>query len=199
MTTTTTTTTTRKMIERKNLESYLAAGIGNCRWYEESNASAIRFCAANNLDLKTFLGVVSLLSPRVQVTRNIRLSKQWVLGNRNPTGIMKQRVKALEIFHATGHIGGTKVNQFNNSLNLLPGSVCIDTHMSSLFGFPGNELMGKTKRQIALRESAGRAIKKLATKYNLPTYGIQASLWVGYLITEKGYTFDRFKPMDFEG
>ncbi len=198
-TTTTTTTTTRKFIARKNLGKYLEIGMGNCRWYESSNASAMRFCSANNLDLKTFLAVTAILSPRVQVVRNIRLAKQWVLENKNPNGIMMQRQRALAHYHATGIVSGTKIQAFNDSLNLVDGAVCIDTHMSSLFGFPGGELMGKTKRQIALREAACRAIGKMADQYSIPTYGVQAALWVGYLIAEKGYTFDRFKPMDFEG
>ncbi len=196
---TNTTNTTRKMIQRKNLGKYLEAGIGNCRWYESSNDSAVRFCAANNLDLKTFLAVTAILSPRVQVVRNIRLAKQWILEDRNPDGIMMQRQRALAQYHATGIISGTKIRAFNDSLNLVDGSICIDTHMSSLYGFPNNELMGKTKRHVALRASAERSIIKLSSRYDIPTYGIQAALWVGYLITEKGYTFDRFKPMDFEG
>jgi len=185
------------MITSEKLHSYMAAGIDNAHWYEASRDSAARWCKANDVDLNTFLSVVAILSPRVQVVRNIRLAKQWVMEDKNPSGIMGQRVRALEIFHGSGKVSGTKINAFRDSLMLKPGAVCIDIHMSRIFGFDGGELMSETKKYRTLREKSQRIVRRLAHRYGMTSYGVQACLWCGYLKTEKGYSADRFGPMDF--
>lgn len=180
------------------LNQYIAAGFDNRFWYEESNASALRFCKRNNLDLRTFLTVVAILSPRVQVSRNIRLAKQWMLEDRNPAGMMSQRVAALEAYHATGVVSGTKINAFLDSLLLKPGSVCIDIHMSRIFGF-GPELMQNSKKWATLRGKAQSIVRRLAKIHNVTSFQLQAILWCGYLRTERNYSESNFSSMNFDG
>ena len=184
------------MATSETLHRYMAAGIENAHWYEASHDSAARYCKANGLDLNTFLAVTAILSPRVQVVRNIRLARQWAMG-RNPKGIMSQRVRALEIYHGSGKVSGTKIKAFLGSLLLRDGEVCIDTHMSSIFGYTKGELMSETKRYRLAREKAQRIIRRLAKRYGMTSYQAQACLWCGYLKEEKGYSADRFAPMDF--
>jgi len=180
----------------ETLESYMVAGMSHRFWYEHSNAAAGTWCEDNNQDLTTFLAATAILSPRVQVIRNIRLAKQWTL-TRSPEGIMKQRVNALNAYHATGKVSGTKINAFLDSLLLKPGAVCIDTHMSRIFGFDKGELMQNTKHWSAMREKAQRIVARLAYRYGMETYQAQAALWCGYLKLTLGYSADRFSAMAF--
>ena len=186
------------MITLDTLESYVAAGIDNRLWYEESHASAARWCKANNQDLTTFLSVTAILSPRVQVVRNIRLARQWML-TRSTDGMMKQRVNALEIYHGSGKVSGTKINAFLDSLMLKPGAVCIDIHMSRLFGYAEGELMKETKEFKGLRAKAQRIVRRLAERHGMESYQMQAALWCGYLKLTQGYSAGRFGAMDFQG
>lgn len=181
------------------LNQYIAAGFDNRFWYEESNASALRFCKRNGLDLRTFLTVVAILSPRVQVSRNIRLAKQWVMEDRNADGMMSQRVAALNAYHATGTVSGVKINAFLDSLLLKPGTVCVDIHMSRIFGFDGGELMQNSKKWTTLRRKAQSIVRRLAKRHGVTSYQMQAILWCGYLRTERNYSESNFSAMNFEG
>jgi len=187
-----------KIIDIDTIENYLVAGIENKGWYQSSNDSAVRFCNRYGLDLTTFLSVTAILSPRVQVVRNIRLARQWCLENKNPKSIMSQRVRALEAYHKSGIVTGEKVKAFRESLLLVDGACCIDIHMSRAFGYQGGELMRNTLFFKGEREAAQSIVRRLASKYQMPSYSAQSSIWCGYLELEAGYTQDRFKPMDFE-
>jgi hypothetical protein len=185
-----------KRVTLETLESYIVAGMSHRFWYEQSNAAAGAWCQDNNQDLTTFLTVTAILSPRVQVIRNIRLAKQWAL-SRSADGIMKQRVNALNVYHATGKVSGTKINAFLDSLLLKPGAVCIDIHMSRIFGFAKGELMQNTKHWSAMRAKAQRIVARLAARFDMETYQAQAALWCGYLKLTQGYSADRFGAMAF--
>ena len=184
-------------LKKSSLESYIAAGMRNRFWYEESMSSAMRWCTQHNQDLTQLLSVAAILSPRVQVARSIRLAKQWVL-TRSESGIMKQRVNALEIYHTSGKVSGTKINAFRDSLMLVRGAVCIDIHMSRIFGFDKGELMEETKKYKILRGKSQRIVKKLAKKYGVESYQMQAILWCGYLTETQGYDSARCGAMNFE-
>lgn len=180
----------------EKLEKYAIAGYENRTWYEESHLSAYRYCRERGFSLPDFLSVVAILSPRVQVSRNIRLAKQW-FETRNTDGIMTQRANALRRYHETGgQISGVKINAFRDSLMLVEGSVCIDIHMSRIFGFQNGELMQNTIAWRKRREKAQSIVKRLARRHNVPSYGMQAMLWCGYLATEANRN-NGFEPMRF--
>ena len=70
--------------------------------------------------------------------------------------------------------------------------------MSRIFGFDKGELMEETKKYKALRAKAQRIVRKLAKKYDLESYQMQAVLWCGYLAETQGYDAARCGAMDFE-
>jgi len=70
--------------------------------------------------------------------------------------------------------------------------------MSRIFGFDKGELMEETKKYKALRAKAQRIVKKLAKKYGVESYQMQAILWCGYLTETQGYDAARCGSMDFE-
>jgi len=178
------------------IEDYIEAGKQNQYWYEESYASAVRWCAKHNFDVTKFLSSVAILSPRVQVIRNVRLSKQW-FSERDATSMMSQRIRALLRYEYDGTISGTKVNDFRNSLLLVPDTVTIDIHMSRLFGYQKGELMIPSKYWSSQRDLYKSVVRMHADNHNMTTYGMQACLWCGYLKLVCGYSDDRFGAMDF--
>jgi len=166
----------------EKLHKYALAGLGNRFWYEESNRNAAEFCREHNIPLPELLAVLAILSPRVQVSRSVRLSKQYVLHG-DTDGIMAQRVRALDVWRNTGKISGPKVNAFHDSLLLDDEAVCIDVHMSRLFGHDAN-LMRTTKHWSNRREKAQRVIRRLARSWGVKPRQMQAMLWCGYLKTD---------------
>ena len=178
------------------IEDYIEAGKQNQYWYEESYTSAARWCAKNNFDVEKFISCVAILSPRVQVIRNVRLAKQWFV-DRDATSMMDQRIRALLSYDYDGTVSGTKVNDFRNSLLLVPDTVTIDIHMSRLFGYQKGELMRTSKHWSNLRDLHKSIVRMHADQHNMTSYGMQACLWCGYLKLDCGYTDDRFGPMDF--
>lgn len=178
------------------IEDYIQAGKKNQYWYEESYTSAARWCAKNNFDIPNFISAVAILSPRVQVIRNVRLAKQWI-AERDATSMMAQRIRALLRYDYDGTVSGTKVNDFRNSLLLVPDTVTIDIHMSRLFGYQKGELMRTSKYWSNLRDLHKSIVRMHADQHNMTSYGMQACLWCGYLKLDCGYTDDRFGPMDF--
>tara|TARA_R100000808_G_C2143105_1_gene150868 strand:+ start:1274 stop:1822 length:549 start_codon:yes stop_codon:yes gene_type:complete len=164
------------------LHEYATAGLDNRFWYEESNRNAAEFCRKHNIPITDFVAVLAILSPRVQVSRSIRLAKQYVLEN-DTRGIMQQRIRALDIWRATGNVSGVKINSFFDSLMLKGGTVCVDIHMSRLFGFD-ERLMSTTKHWTKKREQVKRVVRKLAKRWNVTSYQMQAILWCGYLKTD---------------
>lgn len=164
---------------RHKIESYIRLGWENRFWYESSNASATRFCVEYELNVNTFLSYVAILSPRVHVTKNISFAKQYALG-KNTTGMMKQRVNALQLFDVSGVVSGVKINAFLDSLLLRPGAVCIDIWMSRIFGFDKGELMLSTKLWQRKRNYYQNYVRRVASEFNLESYQMQAVLWSGY-------------------
>ena len=184
------------MITLEKLETYLSTGMANRFWYQESQAAASRWCQSNgDRDLTEFLSVVAILSPRVQVVRNVSLAKQWTT-TRNDDGIMSQRVNALKRYHSAGIVSGPKVIAFRSSLLLESGAVCIDIHMSRLFGYD-KRLMSTTKEWTRKREKVQNIVRRLAKRYGMESFECQAALWCGYLQIEKNYNPNRFGPMAF--
>lgn len=178
------------------IEDYIEAGKQNQYWYEESYASAVRWCAKNNFDTTKFISAVAILSPRVQLIRNVKLAKQW-FAERDATSMMTQRIRALLQYDYDGTVSGTKVNDFRNSLLLVPDTVTIDIHMSRIFGYQKGELMRTSNYWSGQRNLYKSVVRMHADHHNMTTYGMQACMWCGYLKLDCDYTDDRFAPMDF--
>jgi len=164
------------------LHEYVIAGFDNRFWYEASNQNASAFCRQHDIPIADFLAILAILSPRVQVSHSIRLAKQYVLEN-DTRGIMQQRVRALDVWRTTGKISGVKINAFYKSLMLDDEAVCVDIHMSRLFGYDG-DLMRTTKYWTSRREKAQRVVRKLARHWGVKPRQMQAILWCGYLKTD---------------
>ena len=180
---------------RHKIESYIRLGWENRFWYESSNASATRFCVEHDLNVNTFLSYVAILSPRVHVSKNITLAKQYAL-SKETAGMMQQRVTALQLFDVSGVVSGVKINAFLDSLLLRPGAVCVDIWMSRIFGFDEGQLMRNTKAMQRKRRYYQNYIRRIADEFNIESYQMQAVLWSGYRQANT-ITDAAVKPMEF--
>ena len=186
---------------KTKLSRYIIAGFDNAYWYEHSNASIQRFAIENGYCFSRVLNYAAILSPRVQVSRSVTLTKQLLKGN--TTGIMTQRLQAIELWERTGKLstGSIKVRAFRDSLELNPLAVCIDVHMSSIIMGEDiknkSDLMKNDKKNRKKRESFQRIILRLGKRFGLTGPQTQAAIWCGKLRIENNYSDERIAPLTF--
>lgn len=189
---------------REKIESYANAGLENRFWYEKSYSNLAKWANENGFPVRTVCDICAIFSPRVQVVRNVRLCKQYLLryrDNNGPLGTMpgamNQRVIAADRYMQTGQISGVKIKAFADCLSLSNSAdPVIDIHMSNMVNY-GPDLMSKTKRHENKRKQWQRIIRKWAARLDVTPWQLQAMLWAGYLDKVQGYSEERRGAMEW--
>ena len=158
----------------KYLLPYVYKYIHNKNWYKNSN-KLIKSKYGN--DYKLFIKLLAVISPRNSVKQNTLYAIkvfQYIKDNKPidfKVGLANKQISNnINKVICNTKPSGVKVNAFIDSLNLIDGSVCIDTWILKAFNIKRNNPTSKDIRLITDR------IKTLSSITGLKTYEIQACL-----------------------
>lgn len=154
-----------------DVEALALAGRHGRTWYADAGESIARYALAHGFSFKRVCDVVSILSPRMQVTRNAELAHAYLQGL-PMRGVMRSRVKALAAYEQTGTFNGPKVNAFSKALQGDPNAVVVDAWVVRALG-RGDIPRGPGYARIASR------VRDLAGALGWPPAETQAALWCG--------------------
>jgi hypothetical protein len=129
------------------------------------------YSAAHGFDPGRVADVVSILSPRVHVSRNVAMAHDYLTTGR--VKAMRQRITALERYEATGAISGLKVQAFARALRGDPNAVVVDVWMVRAYGLAP---WSGTPKQFKV---AITKVRRTAGALGWSAADTQAAIWVG--------------------
>lgn len=163
-----------------NVRDLAMIGYNYRDWYFHSRDSIADFCKATNNDRVFVTDIISIFSPRTQVSRNILFAKQYLETGR-VSGCLQSRVVAANRYVQTGKYSGRKVLAFADNL-LNPGTsqlVTVDTHIAKAYGI-GSDFGDDQFVAIC------RHVTQLARYAGLLPHQVQAAIWCGRFIRDLG-------------
>lgn len=165
----------------------------NKLWYDNLNKVCQDYSQRFGLSIETIAGIIVTLSAQKKWELNILQAEEFLkLGQVkgfhsysqiNQCKLIEQGIDPLKVWGRTAF----KYRNFYKSILLQDGAVCIDTHMINLYlaKHPASHLhrvndTNKIFKSHRLYSIIARWVIKEAKKHNLPTYQMQAQLWVEY-------------------
>ena len=152
-------------------------------WYPRANSIAVRYARTHSVPVSAASGVIAALSPLTPWDDNLEAAEALLQGDdsrlQSLHGLSRNQSKARRIAfggEAAGDIlSGSKVLGFHYSIMLQPGAVCIDRHIWNAVGRFGLASQAPTDNA---RRAIERAFRMLSTEYDVPTYALQAIVWI---------------------
>ena len=159
-----------KAIEHGGACALADAGAHGREWYADSGASLERYAGAHGRTLRYVADVVSILSPRVSVSQNVKLADEYITTGGIVRGVMNGRRVALARYESGLGFKGPKVTAFSAALQGDPESIVIDAWILRAFNL--------TARPADLR-TARRIIRGAASRLSWANAETLAAIWVG--------------------
>jgi hypothetical protein len=144
-------------------------------WYARAGRRVRAYARRHKVSTEYVCGVLSVTSPRVQVTRNVRLARAFIETGK-VDGMMKGTFTALVNFVVHNRIRGLKTGPFAKALEGDEEAVVLDTWMAKCFGVD-QKLFGTKKGVRQYTE----VMRELARMCGLTPAQTQAALWCGYI------------------
>jgi hypothetical protein len=138
-------------------------------WYTESGESIAEYSESVGKTQRYVSDVLAILSPRVSVRQNVRLTKRYIETGTAP-GAMKARLVALAKYETTGVFTGPKVTAFSAALQGDSEAVVVDAWVYRLLGV-------KPSRQSYGRSAA--VVVEVSQSLGWQPAETQAALWCG--------------------
>lgn len=167
-----------RMTSSRKLVELAALGWRYRHWYEEGRQEIVRLCACAGWDADHFIDVLSLLSPRKAVRRNVRLACMYMRGVTLPADVTNNVRLSLAHYEQTGEIRGPKTKEFARALKGDLHAVPLDTWMALACGTPNKWTAGA-------RRKATRRIWRVANTMGILPAQAQAAIWAGTLQQER--------------
>lgn len=156
-------------------------------WYEESKASIEAYAEAHGICPGYVADVLAILSPRVAVSRNVKMAQAYLEDGRILRGTMKARVAALHKYEATGRLAGPKVVAFSKALRGDRDACVVDVWIFRAFGMTSTH-------HANYRKAEGKVVRA-SRRLRCTVVETQASIWVG---TKRACGFNEVSPIDME-
>jgi len=154
-------------------------------WYKESGQSIEAYSVRLGVPSRYVCDVVAILSPRVSVAQNVRLTRAYLETGKAP-GAMPQRLQALAKYESSGVFTGPKVTAFADALDGDSTATVIDAWMFRLFDCSQRGIKGY--REVAHK------VETVASELGWPNAETQAALWCGARAL-CGYS-DTYSPLE---
>lgn len=156
-------------------------------WYDTARTDIQSVCSVEHWDLVDFVNKLAILSPRVSVVRNVRITYAYCgQGGVYLGGVVKSIRHAMDNYLTTGIVGGLKVSQFAHALNGDRDAITLDTWMARAIQDTESPTIVNFKR-IATRQLAYDRIRKVARQLQVSPRDCQAMIWAG-AFREVGHT-----------
>jgi hypothetical protein len=155
-------------------ESGRAIGL---QWYEraENELRAVADLAAWDLD--RLVSVTCVLSPKVAVRRNLRLSFHYLETGQLLAGVVRSVRQSLDNYERTGKIVGPKISAFRAALLGDRQAVVSDVWIARAVRIRQEEL-----KRRPVRESVDVLFRRLSDRTGYSPRDCQAAVWCGIIL-----------------
>lgn len=158
----------------RKLIDYAERGKEGRHWYDNARHAIRAWCKQHTRDFDTYCAVLAITSPRVQVTKNVRITEQYMQADPLwSKGMLKERVKAVLRWEEDGVVRGPKVNAFYLALTGDQEAVVLDTWMARACEI--KDKFNKTERL-----DMETRVRSVALWYDWTPAQTQAAIWCGY-------------------
>lgn len=156
-------------------------GAHGSEWYDQARVSIERYADQHGTSVKRVADILSILSPRVHVSRSVSMAHHYIVTGSAQPGTMSDRVRALAKYEETGSFGGLKVNAFSRALQGDPDAVVVDVWMIRAYGRA--EEWVTDRGHVNVTPKRYRLIRSLirgtATRSGMSPAAAQAAIWTG--------------------
>jgi len=170
-----------RMTSVKVLAKLAKQGENGKHWYEECDLALRAMCSKEGWPVVHTAAILGITSPRVQVQRNARYTKQymrhWTLRPEVTThakisGLMINIRRGLENYELTGEIKGPKTSAFAGACMGDLDQVVLDTWMAKVLGIHQD-----TFKRKPVRAKADKRIRQVAKQLSWQPAQAQAAIW----------------------
>lgn len=162
----------------KHCRRYATIGRDHANWYRVARDVLGRIAAYRGWDYGTWVDVVSVCSPRLPVTRNLRVAYRAMDGGTLPNDVVRSTRAALAYYWITGEICGPKTSRFAKVLRGADNVVVVDTWMARALSVDGWAARYRTTQMLA-----ERVIGLVAKDHGCCLSDAQAMVWAGVIRT----------------
>lgn len=156
-------------------------------WYGQARRRIRQVCRTHGWDWRRYTDVLAITSPRVQVTRNVNITRLYMQGDPSwSDGVLRGRVDAVLRWERDGTVRGPKVAPFRDALQGDHSAIVLDVWMARAFEVPDN--FGVRHRRL-MQDS----IKKVSEWLGWTPAQTQAAIWCG-IIKKYGRNPQEIKP-----
>lgn len=156
----------------RTLRKYALLGESGRKWYDKAQEEIVSWSDTNDVDWQKVSDITAITSQRVRVSRNIRLTKHYILNGRLPYGVLPAVKAALEHYEKTGEIRGPKTSAFASALKGNKEAIVLDVWMAKALDVPQETFGTKRGRMIAEEQ-----VSKISFSLGWPPAEVQASIW----------------------
>lgn len=175
------------MVQTETLLRYAQAGYAYRHWYDDARGAIEEICERKGWDSTTFIDVMAITSPRVQVSRNWGCTYTYMRTGKLPNGVIRSTRAALAHWQQTGEIRGRKTSAFAAALGGDSRALVLDVWMALALGVDPLKVTSKP-----IMEAATKRMARIADTLSLSMSEAQAAVWCG-VILERGGMPARFE------
>lgn len=162
-----------KLVALPGLVQLAEQGQDGRDWYARAHQSILQVAERLRTAPRHVASVLAVTSPRVAISRNMRVALALLQG-REPPGLMKSHRSALVRLAFTGEISGPKTAAFRDALLADPTAVVVDVWVARALELPD----GVSLKGAAYRKQADR-IRQAAAELEWAPAETQAAVWTG--------------------
>ena len=159
----------------KSLVSIAKVGYAGAGWYDYVGGQLRDYCADMGWDYDVYIDLMAITSPRVHVTRNIRVAAELYVTRVMPKSIIRSVHTSYANYVAGKGIAGVKTGPFAAALKGCTDSVVLDVYMARAANIPQTWLSDRKSVHAELT----RRIRKAGKIVGLCPRDCQAAIWAG--------------------
>lgn len=149
-------------------------GIDGRDWYLNAQRVIHEITLQTNIPTVRLSQVLAITSPRCSVSRNVRVTKQYITQGSLPRDVIRSTRLALIHYEDTGEIRGQKTSAFARAILGDEDAIVLDTWMAEALG-----VEQKLFERKWMQSCANRRIRYGAYLVSLTPSQFQACVWTG--------------------
>jgi len=167
------------MVRASTLLNFAMIGWDFRAWYDDAREAIREHCAEHGWEPDRFAEVMALTSPRVQVSRNLFATLQYMRTGSLPRGTMRSTRKALSNWELGKGIAGRKTGPFADALKGNKDALVLDVWMAEALGVDQ-----RVVTRLDIGAMAMRRMRSVADTLGCTIAEAQAAVWCGIILTK---------------
>jgi hypothetical protein len=159
----------------KSLVTIAKIGYDHAGWYDDMENQLRAYCMTRGWDYDVFIDIMAITSPRIHVTRNIRVAAELMATGVMPKSIIRSVHASYANYIDGKGIAGVKTSAFAAALKGDNDAIVLDVYMARAANIPQKWLSDRKTVHAELC----RRIRKVGKIVGLTPRDCQAAIWGG--------------------